>query len=183
MKKRHANLLLLVALVVLPLALLGWQAYRLLTSDSEIQQARYDQLVEARLQQVDQTIQDYLSSLADDWRQRLPTWPLDTRGLQTRLADEIRVRQLFLLGPDNRRLFPRPPLSSDEQDFVERLEAIWRDPSLLQARHSESEAGISAARSPSLSSVFRKSARESDGMQSDSGWYMWHWGAGTRLLF
>jgi len=183
MKKRHANLLLLVALVVLPLALLGWQAYRLLTSDSEIQQARYDQLVEARLQQVDQTIQAYLSSLADDWRQRLPTWPLDARGLQTRLADEIRVRQLFLLGPDKRRLFPRPPLSSDEQDFVERLEAIWRDPSLLQARHSESEAGISAARSPSLSSVFRKSARESDGMESDSGWYMWHWGAGTRLLF
>ena len=45
MKKRHANLLLLIALVVLPLALLGWQAWRLLTSESDVQQARYNQLV------------------------------------------------------------------------------------------------------------------------------------------
>ncbi len=183
MKKRHANLLLLIALVVLPLALLGWQAWRLLTSESDVQQARYNQLVEARLQQVDLTIQRYLETLASDWRQRLPGWPLDPRELRNRLSDEIRVGHLFLLGPDNRRLFPEDPLSSDEQAFVARLEAIWRDPSLLQGNRPTSESGMAASPSPSLSNVFRKSARESAGIAPESGWYMWHWGAGTRLIF
>jgi signal transduction histidine kinase len=183
MKKRHANLLLLIALVVLPMALLGWQAWRLLTSERDVQQARYDQLVEARLQQVDLTIQRYLESLANDWQQRLPSWPLDPRGVRTRLADEIRVRHLFLLGPDNQRLFPADPLSSDEQAFVERLEAIWRDPSLLQGNRPASESDTVASRAPALSNVFRKSARETAGIAPESGWYMWHWGAGTRLIF
>ena len=183
MKKRHANLLLLIALVVLPLALLGWQAWRLLTSESDVQQARYNQLVEARLQQVDLTIQRYLESLASDWRQRLPGWPLDPRELRNRLSDEIRVGHLFLLGPDNSRLFPEAPLSSDEQAFVARLEAIWRDPSLLQGNRPTSESDMAASPSPSLSNVFRKSARESAGIAPESGWHMWHWGAGTRLIF
>jgi len=183
MKKRHANLLLLIVLVALPLALVGWQAWRLLTSEADVQQARYDQLIEARLQQVDLTIQRYLESLASDWRQRLPDWPLDPREVRTRLADEIRVRHLFLLGPDNRRLFPEDPLSSDEQAFVERLEAIWRDPSLLQGNRPASESDMAASPSPRLSNVFRKSARESAGTAPESGWYMWHWGAGTRLIF
>lgn len=183
MKKRHANLLLLIALVVLPMALLGWQAWRLLNSEGDVQQARYDQLVEARLQQVDLTIQRYLESLASDWRQRLPSWSLDPREIRARLADEIRVRHLFVLGPDNRRLFPEDPLSSDEQAFVDRLEAIWRDPSLLWGKRPTSESGRAAPASPTLSNVFRKSATESTGIQPESGWYMWHWGAGTRLIF
>ena len=183
MKKRHANLLLLIALVVLPLALIGWQAWRLLDSESDVQQARYDQLVEARLQQVDLTIQRYLESLAGDWRERLPAWPLDPREVRKRLADEVRVRHLFLLGPDNRRLFPEAPLSSDEQEFVQRLEAIWRDPSLLRSSRPDSESELADTSAPALSRVFRKSARESAGIQPESGWYMWHWGAGTRLLF
>ena len=183
MKKRHSNLLLLIALVVLPLALLGWQAFRLLTGENDVQQARHNQLVEARLQQVDLTIQRYLESLAGDWRQRLPAWPLDPAGVRTRLADEIRVRHLFLLAPDNSRLYPQDPLSSDEQEFVQRLEGIWRDPSLLQGKRPDSDFDIAAAPSPGLSSVFRKSARESAGIQAESGWYMWHWGAGTRLIF
>ena len=187
MHKRHRNLFLLIALVVLPLVMLGWQGWRLLASDREVQQARVNQLVEARLLQVDQAIQRYLDSLADDWRQRLPAWPRDPQGLRQQLAGEIRVRHLFLLDAQNVRRYPTGMLSSAEQAFVTRLEAIWQDPSLLQmARPADAplaEPAQADARTPSLSSVFRKQASETASIPADSGWYMWHWGAGTRLLF
>lgn len=190
MKQRHRHLLLLICLVVLPLLLLGWQGWRLLDSDKDVQQARYNQLVEARLLQIDRSIQDYLDSLSDDWQQRLPGWSIAPQALRKRLSDEYRVRHLFLLDAQGTRRFPAEPLSDKERAFVDRLESIWRDPSLLNRSRPDDTAPVlaePAASAPAepFSKAFRKPAKlqESIAPRTESGWYMWHWGAGTRLLF
>ena len=130
MKKRRIALLLML-LVLLPLGLLGWQGLQLLSSSDTMQQVRSQQLVEARLKNVDATLQAYLQELALDWSSRLPSWPLTAEGLRDQLRRELRVKQIFWLDSDGRRQFPRDGMSQAERRFVERMQMIWDDPQLL----------------------------------------------------
>ena len=141
-------------------------------------ESRSGQLVEARLKNVDASIQSYLQELALDWSSRLPGWSLQAGDLRDQRSREIRVKQLFLLDKSGRRLFPANEMSQTEQRFVERMQPIWDDPSLL---YGADDSGRLEEQRYSAKLVTRSKADEA--ALGRHGWTLWHWGAGTRLLF
>ncbi|PLY13070.1 MAG: sensor histidine kinase [Sedimenticola sp.] len=177
MKKRRI-LLLLIALVLLPLGFLGWQGVQMLDSSDAMQRVRSEQLVAARLKNVDASIQAYLQQLALDWTSRLPGWPLQAEQLRERRSQEIRVRQLFLLDAGGRRTFPNGEMSQAERRFVERLQMVWDDPSILYATDDSQRLEEQRA----VSSLVSRS-KTADSPSGRHGWSVWHWGTGTQLLF
>ncbi|MCG8428646.1 MAG: HAMP domain-containing histidine kinase [Chromatiales bacterium] len=178
MKKRRIALLLML-LVLLPLGLLGWQGLQLLSSSDTMQQVRSQQLVEARLKNVDTTLQAYLQELALDWSGRLPSWPLTAESLRDQLRRELRVKQIFWLDSEGRRQFPRDGMSQAEQRFVERMQMIWDDPQLLYSADDNDRQQEVVSYASKL--VTRSQADQA--IQGRHGWSVWHWGAGSRLLF
>lgn len=170
MKPKLVAILLLIVLV--PLILLTWIGIRFAREEQEIVQHRIRQLLLGRLRDTEQLI----TSLVQERERELlrltegvSLSPSDVRELVRRSPI---VRQVFVLQPDGERLHPPRggPLSTSEQEFLQRSSQIWRDRHVFyQQAESTSPA--------------RSSMPERRSTPQTHGWYVWYWGDGGNLVF
>ncbi len=247
--KNKKLIIILVLIVVLPLLLLAWQGWKINQDNKQLNSARFDSLVSARLSQVDTVIQSYFEEMQIKWGLQIQQWSLSNNEIRKRIDDNGNIRQIFVIDAQNKRQFPprNEAVTQSEQTFVDRLELIWRDPQMLitnQSNQIELGQQIAAntkisprSAAPSSSSNFssastmmssdaivqvdgevkdqeniqaieqiafqaevapvaksapnkpskipksRADAPKSSNKANRQGWYMWHWGSHSNLMF
>lgn len=238
-------------IVVLPLLLLAWQGWKINQDNKQLNSARFDSLVSARLSQVDTIIQSYFEEMQIKWGLQIQQWNLSNNEIRKRIDDNGKIRQIFVIDARNKRQFPprNAAVTQSEQTFVDRLELIWQDPQMLITNQSNQiefgekpEQQIAANTkknsrfaSPSVSSYSSSTNESSDAIvladrelkglenvkveeqiavqaelapvaktapskisrksksrvttsissnkTNQQGWYMWHWGSDSNLIF
>ncbi|GAA0420763.1 hypothetical protein GCM10009133_31490 [Cocleimonas flava] len=255
--KHKKLIIILILIVVLPLLLLAWQGWKINQDNKQLNSARFDSLVSARLNQVDTVIQSYFEEMQIQWGLQIQQWNLGNDQIRKRIDDNGNIRQIFVIDAQNKRQFPptNEAVTQAEQTFVDRLELIWRDPQMLITNQSNqlelgeskgqqiaantkknSRALIKIDSASSFSSTFSNSTKPSSAPQSmqnadaiaqldkqekiqaeissmsapvtksasyesskiakskttprsstnkakRQGWYMWHWGSDSNLIF
>ncbi len=228
--KHKKLIIILILIVVLPLLLLAWQGWKINQDNKQLNNARFNSLVDARLNQVDTLIQSYFEEMQINWGLQIQQWHLDNQQIRKQIENNGAIRQIFVIDSQNKRQFPpgNEAVTQSEQTFIERLELIWRDPQMLLTSQSnlkeiekEAERQIAAntkkyypssiASSRSYNSLPDATATMSDNVLTEStqttsapgksikqakskvvanknnnnrqGWYMWHWGSDSNLLF
>lgn len=161
MKPKLIALFLLIVLV--PLGLLTWLGLRVAHDEQEIVEHKFRELLVGKLRDVDAAVAGFLEERE---RQLLALTDLshyDVPSLRKLVQSTPFIEQVFVLGPDGKRLYPSPdgPLNSSERGFLARAGQVWQD---RQAFYRPPETpGSSAPRS--------------------HGWYVWYWGSGLNVLF
>lgn len=197
---QQRKLMIILALIVLlPLMLLAWQGWKISQDDKQLNDARFDSLVSARLDQVDTLVQSYFDEIKLKWNLLIPQWDLSKDAIRQRIDDDGNIRQIFVIDAQRARRFPPTDneITAAEKTFVKRLEAVWHDPQMLFSNQSSNEnverAGITtkskklvtknrvATKSSSMISKSEKNAYLNN--TSSQGWYMWHWGTDSNLIF
>jgi len=236
--KQKKLITILVLIVVLPLLLLAWQGWKINQDNKQLNSARFDSLVSARLSQVDTVIKSYFEEMQIKWGLQIKQWRLSSNEIRQRIDDNGNIRQIFVIDAQNKRQFPprNAAVTRSEQTFVDRLELIWRDPQMLITNQSnqievgqqiaantkkdsrsavpsvssysssvvssdgiaqaetqesvkvEEKIAVQAEVSPLAKKISRKSksriaAPKSSNKANQQGWYMWHWGSDSNLIF
>ena len=131
--KQTKLIIILALLVLLPLALLAWQGWKINQDTKQLNDARFDSLVTARLNQIDTVIQSYFEEMQLKWSLLIPQWKLDKEATRQRIENDGNIRQIFVIDAQKIRRFP--PIDNEitaaEKTFVDRLETVWRDPQVL----------------------------------------------------
>ncbi len=252
--KQKKLIIILGLIVVLPLLLLAWQGWKINQDNKQLNSARFDSLVSARLSQVDTVIQSYFEEMQIKWGLQIKQWNLSNNEIRQRIDDNGNIRQIFVIDAQNKRQFPprNAAVTRSEQTFVDRLELIWRDPQMLITNQSnqiefgeklerqleqktkqqiaanskkdsrsaarsvssysssvvssdgiaqaetqesvqvEEQIAVQAEVSPLAKTVSSKISRKSksrvaapksSNKANQQGWYMWHWGSDSNLIF
>jgi len=217
---QQRKLMIILALIVLlPLMLLGWQGWKINQDNKQLNKARFNSLVSARLNQVDTVVQSYFEEMQLKWSLLIPQWDLSNEATRKRIESNGNIRQIFIIDANNIRRFPpsNNEITAAEKTFINRLESIWRDPEMLFANQSngsviesvanvnqqkETSKYLSKKNSEPKKSLFNfnsRSASSSASIQEKiattadkgaylantarQGWYMWHWGSDSNLIF
>jgi signal transduction histidine kinase len=202
MKQQNKLIIILALIVLLPLALLAWQGWKISQDTKQLNNARFDSLVAARLNQVDTVVQSYFEEMQLKWSLLIPQWKLDKDATRKRIDSDGSIRQIFVIDAHKIRRFP--PIDNEitaaEKTFVNRLESIWRDPQILFSDQSTSPAQEQMANTVMADNVVAESnnssfasapksappqqKRASKAVNSNrQGWYMTHWGNDSNLIF
>ena len=131
---QQKKLIIILALIVmLPLALLAWQGWKISKDTEQLNDARFNSLVTARLNQVDTIIQSYFEEMQLKWSLLIPQWQLDNESTRKRIENDGNIRQIFVIDAQKLRRFPPRDneITAAEKTFVDRLESVWRDPQVL----------------------------------------------------
>ena len=198
---QQRKLMIILALIVLlPLVLLGWQGWKISQDDKQLNDARFDSLVTARLSQVDTLVQSYFEEMQLKWSLLIPQWNLSNEATRKRIDNDGNIRQIFVIDAQKIRRFPPldNEITSAEKTFVKRLESIWRDPQMLFSNQSNTLATEQFVSNTIAKDVVAKSKRIASAPASNStyssklansnssnrqGWYMWHWGSDANLIY
>lgn len=187
------TLIALVLMVVLPLVLLGWLGLRSAREQRELAESRLDQLLEARLNDLDRRMQAVLDETAGELlRLTSELAEADSEELRRRVFGEPRVDQLFVQRGDGRLLHPPlgQPLSRSEQQFLQRTRQVFAERLLLELRGADE---LAAQQQATINSSFRhldvvgqELAQGQSIVQGEDlewGWYAWYWDSGLHLIF
>ncbi len=178
-------IIILTLIVLLPLALLGWQSWHMQQDSERVQQAQAASLAALRLEQVDNLVKNYFTSLARQLSNELASPPVEVESLRHHIRSDGRIRQLFVFDTrQHQRLYPpmNALLTEQEQAFVSRWQAVWNDPQILFASQSNASQEAESAQAYRQRS-FSKSAQVAETMDTRQGWYTHYWGNGINLLF
>ena len=195
MKPRLIIILLLI--VILPLAILGWLGVRIVGNEREIVRHRFRDVLEGRLRDVDARISQLLAE-----RQRAllseQAWSaLSHEALRELVRRSGVVRQYFVLDSNGDLAFPplSGPLTAAEGAFIERTRQIWLNRAIPSTGREGDYRGVQA-----LSQTFAKGAQVPQapatqaaapakgkqvgkGGAPERGWHVWYWGNGINLIF
>ena len=86
--KHKKLMIILVLIVVLPLILLGWQGWKIDQDNKQLNSARFNSLVSARLNQVDTVIQSYFEEMQIKWGLQIQQWNLGNDQIRKRIDDK-----------------------------------------------------------------------------------------------
>lgn len=178
----------LLLIVLLPLLALGWFAFRLLASEQQALEHQVQSLAIQQLRAVDGQLRDYFAEQKNSLLTAAAELSWRTDALREFSHRQPRVRQVFVMDATGQRLHPpaQGPLSTSEQQFLQRTEAIWRDHDIL---YQGGERAFGAVAEPSknssklLSNTATATLSPADRKSGDYGWYVWHWGSETDLIF
>ena len=160
--KHKKLIIILILIVVLPLLLLGWQGWKINQDNKQLNSARFDSLVSARLNQVDTVIQSYFEEMQIKWGLQIQQWNLGNDQIRKRIDDNGNIRQIFVIDAQNKRQFPprNAAVTQSEQTFVDRLELIWRDPQMLITNQSN-QIELGEPKGSQIAAITKKSSRSS----------------------
>ncbi len=133
MKRR--SLILMIAIVLLPIALLTWFGVRMARDEQTLVQQRYRSLMEQRLQDVNRTIAQRFDETERRLQQITSVSDFDVTELRAVVRREPQVTQLFVLSPEGELLYPNPaePLNGTEQSFLRQASRMFIDRDLQNA--------------------------------------------------
>lgn len=177
-------LLLLILLPVLAIAGFGWQA---LQNRQALWDQQQQQLLQAQLDAIDSQVRGWLDQLAAGLQ---PLPDADPTALRRWRDRNGHVEQLLVLDADGSRLFPPAdgPLSTAEQAFLQRSQALWQELDLLYATATEAQPAQpsrpflrGSSRSASADSASAVASAPTE--PSRSGWYVWYVDQRLQLLY
>lgn len=177
---RNKALIALLLIVVLPVAALGWLGLRLLNSERQALEHRVQALVDAQLVAIDDLLSAYFASQRTALLADIQKLPSDTSALRAYSRTKPLVRQVFVMDGQGERVHPprSAPLTEVEQRFLQRSADIWRNRDILyQSGLPRSDAASAAASGTASAQTAKADVPRSD------GWYVWHWGTETDLIF
>lgn len=189
--------LLLALIVLLPLALLGWQSWTMQQDSQRMQASQAADIAALRLVQFDQQIQQYFAVLAQQLRSALASHDQIDR-LAHLIRQDGRIRHIFVANPKvSLPLFPvaNPTLSPQQIRFIERWQPVWQDPQRLNSTNPaavvETQATTSRftplkTGSASYLVDAKKGIERTLGHTRETlrqGWISQYWRRGTHVLF
>lgn len=163
MSSNSKTLIALLLIVVLPLALLLWLAVHAMNNEQQALEHQFRGLIDKQLQAVDDTLQAYFAEQQAFLLQSSQTLSLQSDVLRSFIRRQPRIRQMLVMSGDGERLHPASAqaLSAAERHFLERTQDIWLDKTIL----------------------YQASGEGAQTQDRPHGWYVWHWGAETNLIF
>ncbi|MFO1351840.1 MAG: histidine kinase dimerization/phospho-acceptor domain-containing protein [Gammaproteobacteria bacterium] len=185
---RTPLLIALALIVLLPVGALGWLGLRLMASEQQALEHRVQTLVDAQLSAIDETLAGYFAAREAEFIAAAADLPQETEALRRYIQHAAPVRQVFIMDAQGERVHPprNAPLTESEQRFLERSADIWRDKDIIYQGGGAAPAPAAPTANPappSVSSAARPSAPiKAEGTRT-RGWYVWHWGAETDLIF
>jgi signal transduction histidine kinase len=173
MKKRPIALIVLI--VLLPMILLSWAAVRIDRNDQVAIQQSYRELVEGRLQDVNQNLRRTLETTSREMQDLLRIDDIDVERLRLMTRNQPRVAQLFAISQRGELLYPRPTqvLNVNERNFLLSASKMFTTQALLDAVN-QLEVPIDS--NSALS-------KPPDQFRESSGWFGWYWDGGLQLIF
>jgi signal transduction histidine kinase len=152
-----------VLMVIVPLALLAWMGIVNLRHEQRSVQRRFDEVIQARLRDVDGTLSRFVQERERELLRLLEQAPLgDTSAIREWGAREPLIRQVFVLDPAGERLHPprNLPASVSEQQFLQRTASVWK-----------------------RTDAFQPSVELTAAPPRDHGWHTWYWDDGVHFIF
>ncbi len=165
MKKRLAAALLLI--VTVPLIALIGLGTKVVRDERALRADRMDELLAARLDDLDGLAMRVLEDRRQELRQALGEVSGDISAIRHLPRTLPFVRQTFIRDAEGSFVYPSPhdPITDDEKDFLRRTRALWQERDTL--------GDASEAPAPAVY----------DGRTGDDGWYAWFWDSGLQLLY
>lgn len=204
-------IILVVLIVILPLALLGWSARYIAIHEQAIVQQRLQQVMTQRLDDINALLVRHFEKTSRELKQLTAIDNFDVEGLRELNRREPRFLQLFVLTPKGNLLFPNPqqPLNLIETDFLLRTSKMFNDHDLktaialsesgedtvedtvqrpvqsLQIKKSNDvhSAAPPIERSSSRSIPIESSSQTADSKIASEGWFIWYWDRGENLIY
>ncbi len=162
---RPRLLLSLLVLVLAPLAVLGWLGLRVADDQRAAVNARFDAVVQARLDEAADRVGRVMSGRARALSTALDGAPATVAALRPWLAGQTAFAHMLVFTADGDVLFP--PLtgarSEAERLFLERTRGLWAGRALAATRAA--------------------AGKDGDPPVARDGWHIWYWGGGLNLLF
>jgi len=190
-------IIILLLIVILPLAILGWLGVRVARSERENVQHRFQAELVRQLRYIDNTVARLIEE-----RQRallsegtLSALPHET--LRERVRRSGVVRQYFVLDDDGGLMYPSPaqPLTTSEKAFLERTSRIWLGREIPAPGGQDYQSALPASQQvlgkgqqsqqsvPAQKAVVGKGGKGVTPTISQHGWHGWYWGNGLNLIF
>lgn len=191
---KHKSNVLLLLLVLVPLALLGWLGSRVARHEQEDLYRRFEEILAGKLRDTQRTITAVIEEQERELL-RFKDIPSDDPGALRRLVRiHPFIQQIFVLDAKGRRVHPPPggPLSASERQFLERTQHLWKQDvvSQLCGAPGETPLEIPPADVVPMSPAYQEHTPGKTGPISGSndtepghGWHVWYWEQNTRFIF
>ena len=177
-------LIMLILIVALPLALLGWVGVRLTRHEQQQIEQQMRELLTDRLRDMDRRVAAHFQELSQEMHRLTAIDVFDRDALRQVSREDARVLQIFVIQPDGNLLYPDPlgTLNRNEQEFLTRAAQIISDRELQRAAAS---LGVESPATSSLqaSNQTKLPSEPPSTALSQSGWFVWYWGRGLNLVF
>lgn len=186
MKPKLIAIYLLI--VLLPLGLLAWLGSELARDERQRVEMRFRELLEARLEDRNQTMANTIADRERDFLS-LCELPPDIGVAELRQISRKQrfVRQMFILKPNGSFQYPllTATATGRERGFFERTKSVWESGTRLGApldSQNFSNTGGSA-RNVAVQSAQQALPLMQSSPTGDYGWHTWFWGNGVQFLF
>jgi hypothetical protein len=167
---RSRLVILLLALVVLPLGLVGWLGRLFWQRESADWQLRQKAQAMQELQVRQQSLSDVIHSMEVRSHDLLNSVGSDQTALRNASSKQPLIRAAFLVEKSGKLKSPDPltpdQLSDDDREFLQRTASIWSRGSLLGAQRQDETNGQSSAKAAAT-----------------HGWHTWYHQDGPHWLF
>ncbi|WP_397384132.1 sensor histidine kinase [Prosthecobacter sp.] len=167
---RSRLVILLLALVVLPLGLVGWLGRLFWQRESADWQLRQKAQAMQELQVRQQSLSDVIHSMEVRSHDLLNSIGSDQTALRNASSKQPLIRAAFLVGKSGKLKSPDPltpdQLSDDDREFLQRTASIWSRGSLLGAQRQDETNGQSSAKAAAT-----------------HGWHTWYHQDGPHWLY
>jgi len=173
-------------MVVVPLALLAWVAWRLARQEQAVLREQMRDLLADRLRDIDRLMAVHFDTVRRDMHRLTSVDQYPPDALRKRMRQDARVFQLFVIQPNGALLYPNPlgPLNRKEREFLARASPIIVDRDLQRAADASGEqAGALDTPAPSRGRKEQRRDRQVATRQEASGWFVWYWGRGLNLVY
>lgn len=197
-------MLLFLALVAIPLALIAWVGTMLLKQQQAQAREAWTAVIDEKLAAADTLMSEEMSRLEDDFDELLKATPLDEASLYELPKSQPLVSHAFLLDARGRLVFPKAGevVQGGSVAFLKRTESVWESGARFgTAAASVRQEAAAAPKQQAQASTSRASmtynakadvrptrklaskAAQLEPTTTASGWHVWFYGDGPRLLF
>jgi len=171
--------IIIILLITLPLAVLGWQSFRILDNEQNLQQAQFIQLTTLRQQQTSLIIKHYFEQQATYWRKQISSWPLTSRHFDQSIQDSPKINHIFMIKKQRHYPEVNKTHSQRTQAFILRMKSIWEDPQRLFSNDQQQ----TPEKAPVIQSRLSKRPPKVGIDSTHSGWTMWHWESRIIIIY
>lgn len=169
-------LIVFIALIALPLVILGWLGARTIGQERANFDVRIETLLTDQLSVYDDMIQSMLLTWTQDWTST--SWNRhDADSIREQVRNDGRISQFFVLDLDGVLVHPSANENTTQQElmFLDRTADVWASGSIHVNQLENSE--------EARSSVFATKSKTGSSALPDGRWHPWYWGDGLQLLY
>lgn len=192
MPRKH--IIILSLLVIVPLVAFFVLGQRLLEADKARTQQQFESLLEANLAGIDGSVADYFASL-EQRLLRAEVDPDDVESIRAFARSEPLVEQVIVLDEDGMPVYPVPPLSNAEANYLLKVAKLIEDRELT--RQNLQEQTISQLQQQAIQTfvplgnrpvkvTIHKQSQSNTSITprttQDYGWRTWNWDSGRQVI-